>query len=228
MKGRFMHWVVRYARSSIGQKQIMGLCGLALMGFLVVHLGINSIHFFGGKYLNMFSHYLVNFPLVIPAEIILAGIFLLHIVGGIYLQLQNMKARKTSYQTSLCSPQQTLSTRWPMIVSGIFILIFLVTHVMGTKFGVHYDIQYGEMTIRDLMRLTVEMFQKPQYLAWYLFNLVNLAIHLNHGFWSVFQTFGLDHPKYTPLIKWVGRIFALLVSAGFIVVMLSLRSQGVS
>jgi succinate dehydrogenase / fumarate reductase cytochrome b subunit len=48
--------------------------------------------------------------------------------------------------------------------------------------------------------------------------MIILAFHLQHGFQSAFQTLGINHKKYTPIIKTIGVAYAILVPLGFAII----------
>jgi succinate dehydrogenase / fumarate reductase cytochrome b subunit len=45
-----------------------------------------------------------------------------------------------------------------------------------------------------------------------------LGMHLYHGLWSMFQTLGAAHPRYTPKLKAFAKLFTVIVVLGFIAV----------
>ena len=95
-----------------------------------------------------------------------------------------------------------------MAVTGTVILAFLIIHLKTLRFN-----EAGETA--GLYRLTTTLFLNPIYSGFYIASLLALGVHLSHGFQSAFQTLGLNHPRYTPLIKKLGLAFALLVTLGF-------------
>ena len=106
-----------------------------------------------------------------------------------------------------------------MGILGTLILIFLVIHLKDfwgvSKYGTLEQTTYGEETYDDLYALVVFWFQKGWYVGLYVFCMAALAFHLWHGFQSAFQTLGVRHPKYTPLIQFVGKAFSIIVPALF-------------
>ena len=103
-----------------------------------------------------------------------------------------------------------------MAVHGSIVLFFIIYHLITFKWGPVYTIEYAGESMRDLHRLVIEVFSSPAYVAGYVVCLVLLGIHLSHGVSSIFQSLGLNHPKYTPTIKKVGWLYALVVAGGFI------------
>lgn len=58
-------------------------------------------------------------------------------------------------------------------------------------------------------------FTNAYYTGIYILAMIVVAIHVRHGFWSLFQTLGANHPKYMPIIQKAGIVFALLLGIGF-------------
>lgn len=216
-----MGWIFRYLSSSIGKKQVMALSGLFLVLFLVGHLGGNFLFFLGEQTFNEYSHALTSNPLIIPIELGLLAIFLIHIVLAIWVSLENKMARKDAYAHPLCESKQGFSSS-TMLITGSAMLIFVIVHIWGIKFGPKYFAasSNGEV-IRDLYKLVVEYFKSGGIFAFYSASMLVLGIHLSHAFWSACQTIGLNHKKYTLILKALSIILAVSLAAGFFLVILA-------
>lgn len=201
--------------SSIAKKQIMGITGLLLCGFLVTHLIGNFTLFLGANAFNKYSHALTSNPLIYLAEAALLGLFLVHILIAIKLVIENKKARPEEYYMYKKSGRGGTFASKTMPYTGFIALVFLVIHILGLKFGTEYLTNVDGIEMRDLYKTTVEYFQDPLHIAFYLISMVSLGIHTSHGFWSAFQSLGFNHPKYMPKIKITSKIFALIVVIGF-------------
>ncbi len=191
--------------SSIGKKIQVALAGLLLCGFLVTHLAGNLLLFVGEATFNRYAETLEHNPLLIPAEIVLGGLFLIHIVLALKLKLENRAARPVAYLDAQSKGGRTAGSS-TMAVTGTLVLAFLIVHIKTLKFG---DDPKG------LYDLVLRMFGNPLYSGFYVVAMGGLMLHLSHGFQSAFQTFGVNHPRYTPLIKRVGAIFAFVIAGGF-------------
>ena len=210
--------------SSIGKKLMMALAGLFLVTFLLVHLGINLtlIIFDDPRIFNIAAHFMANNILIKVFEVVLFGGILLHIIYGLLLQLLNWIARPIGYKVS--NPAQTSFFSKFMIHTALFILVFLVIHLFDfyfkAKFGHGHvaEITYNGKLYHDLGTMVIEKFQilwvVISYIAFFLF----LGFHLLHGFGSAFQTLGLNHKVYTPVIKSLGYLYTFIVVAGFIAI----------
>jgi succinate dehydrogenase / fumarate reductase cytochrome b subunit len=101
-----------------------------------------------------------------------------------------------------------------MIFTGVITFAFLVLHLRKFKFGTWYETPEG---IRDLYRLQVEIFSSPGYVGFYMLSMAVIGFHLWHGVPSMAQSLGLDHPRVSPRIIWIGRAIAVLIAGGFFV-----------
>lgn len=210
--------------SSIGKKLMMALAGLFLVVFLLVHLGINLtlIIFDDPRIFNIGAHFMATNIIIKIFEIILFGGLLLHIIYGLLLQLLNWIARPIRYRVN--NPAQTSFFSKFMIHTAVIVLIFLVIHLFDfyfkTKFGHGHvaEITYNGKIYHDLGTLVIEKFQILWVDIFYIACFLFLGFHLLHGFGSAFQTLGLNHKVYTPVINSLGYIYTFIVVAGFIVI----------
>lgn len=204
-----------YFRSTIGRKQLMALAGLGLCLFVLTHVIGNFLLFVGPEAYNQYSHKLTSNPLIFVAEAGLVAIFLLHAFEGAMVSWKNYSARPQGYAKLPSGPKRTTWTQRTMAWQGVVILVFVVLHILTFKYGTHYDVTYGNETIRDLFRLVVEVFQSPVYVTWYVIAVIILGYHLSHGFYSSLQTLGAHHPAYTPKFKCASVIYGVFIGLGF-------------
>lgn len=208
---------MNFWKSTIGQKQLVGLAGLALAGFVLTHMLGNLLILVGPRAYNEYSHALVSNPLIYAAEVGLLVFFLGHVIVAMTLQKRNWRSREVKYAVSASGDKATSPAKKSLWAQGMIILIFIVLHLITMKYGEYYTVNYGNGEIRDLHRLVVDVFHQPGYVIWYVICLVLLGIHLSHGVASSFQTLGFNHPKYTPKIKLGSCLFAAVVTVGFVV-----------
>lgn len=206
----------RVLRSSIGRKQLVALTGIALMGFLVVHLAGNLLLFAGREAFDDYAAFLESNPLLIPAEIVLLALFLVHIGLALQVNYENRRARATRYVV-----QKTRGAKNPanttMVFSGLIVLIFMVLHLLNFKFAdrVPVTTETGE-TIESLYWVVINFFQASFfYVVWYILAVCVLGLHVSHGFRSVFRTLGLEHPGYMGALRWCGIGFGVIVAVGY-------------
>ncbi|MEZ5172290.1 MAG: succinate dehydrogenase cytochrome b subunit [Bacteroidia bacterium] len=210
-------------KSSLGRKYLMAFSGLFLCLFLVVHVAGNLQLFKddGGRAFNEYTYLMTHNPFIKVVSYVNYLLILLHIVDGFMLAAANRKARSSRYAMVDQSKSSSWSSR-NMAVLGTLILIFLVIHLRSfwfeMKFGSMPVIQYetGGEEYKDMYIIVKEAFGQLWYSAIYIVCMVALGFHLVHGFQSAFQTLGLNHHKYTPIIKNVGiGVFAILIPALF-------------
>lgn len=200
-----MTWLRFFLCSSIGRKQFLAVTGLFLIGFLFSHLAGNLLMLKSGADFNKYAEFLTHHPLLIPAEIGLATLFLAHILMGLKLAFENWQARPGGYAVSASAGGRTVGSS-TMPYTGVLILIFICLHVITLRI-----LNPGG----DLFGWTMTWFANPGYTAFYAAAMLGLALHLSHGFQSALQTFGLHHPCYSCGVKYLGFLLALGLGAAF-------------
>lgn len=205
----------------MGKKLLMSLAGLFLIVYLIVHLAINLLVLRNDpEAFNRAAHFMATNPVIRVMEVILFGGFLVHMVYGVMVSLQNWFARPVSYSKS--NNSQTSFFSKYMFHTAVIVTIFLVLHLLdfyikAKILGDVPDITYSDgTTLHNLGELVITRFQIGWVVIVYLVALLGLGFHLHHGFQSAFQTLGLNHPVYTPLIKALGMIYTIVITAGFI------------
>jgi succinate dehydrogenase / fumarate reductase cytochrome b subunit len=205
----------RVLSSSVGTKLLIGLTGLALFVYLILHLIGNALIFAGPDLFNEYSHTLISNPLIIPIEIGLAAIFVVHIYKTVRMWFANQAARPVAYvkkDRAGHTSRKGLSSS-TMIVSGLVTLLFVLIHVKQFKYGTWYDVA-GDREVRDLYRLEQEVFQSPLWVAVYVVGTLIVGLHLRHGIASAFQSLGLDHPLYTRRLTAWAFVGAIVIGGG--------------
>jgi succinate dehydrogenase / fumarate reductase cytochrome b subunit len=212
--------MVKIMYASITKKIIMSLLGLFLVSFLVVHLSINILLLFDDtrQLFNEAAHFMATNPIIQAFQWVLFLGFVLHIILGLILQIQNWLARPVRYQRAGSSEMSFFSKY--MIHTGAIVFIFLIIHFANffikAKFGDLGSVAYETGTFEDLGIVVFNLFKDGYYVAFYVVAILLLGFHLDHGFQSAFQSLGLNHSKYTPAIKAVGRLFAIVVILGYV------------
>lgn len=205
----------RNTPSSVATKVVIAFTGLALFGFLIVHLAGNLLVLSGPDAFNEYSHKLITNPLIYLAEAGLAALFLVHIWKTLTNFGRNRAARPVRYDVKRRAghtSRKTVSST-TMIVSGTTILVFLILHLKTFKFGAYYDA--AEPGVRDLYRLTLDVFHQPLQVIWYVIAMVLVGMHLRHGITSALQSLGVMPPGLTRKILTAGAIVAFVIAAGF-------------
>jgi succinate dehydrogenase / fumarate reductase, cytochrome b subunit len=214
-----------YFNTTIGTKVLMGATGLLLVVYLILHLAGNLLLFFGPASFNGYSHLLISNPLIVPVEIGLGAIFLLHVYKAVTNYAANRRARPVGYRryTWTKRPSRKSLASTTMIFSGIVLFVFIAVHLMQFKFGSEYVVAQGAggasgEEIRDLYRLEMEVFGNILNVVFYAFCMVVIGAHLWHGIASAFDSLGATHPRYTPLVLGVGKGAAFVIAMGFLVI----------
>jgi succinate dehydrogenase / fumarate reductase cytochrome b subunit len=214
-----VRWALRLLTSSVGRKCVMAVTGLGLSGFLVVHLAGNLFLMSGAEKFNGYAHALHEQEWLPLAEAGLFVLFLAHIYLAISLTKDNVAARRTPYAKKESKIQDKFlyspPSNW-MFISGAVVLGFLILHLVDMKFAARPDVQYlPESDASAPFANTTAVLRTPLTFLGYSLGALFLAFHLSHGFASAFQSLGLNHPKYTPLIRVVSVLFAIVIGAGF-------------
>ncbi len=212
---------LRMFGTSVGTKIILAFTGLALFGFLIVHLYGNLLAFLGPESYNEHAHALISNPLIIPAELGLVALFLTHIVKAVGNFGKNRSARPEGYGVKKwaggASRKTVASTT--MILSGLVVLLFVIIHLKLFKYGpVYTEAVTGN---RDLFRLLLDDFHKPGYVIGYVVAMLVVGLHLRHGISSSMQSLGIVPDSWTMLVLRGGMVLALLMAVLFAIIPLA-------
>ncbi len=231
-----MHPIVRYARSSVGRKQVMGLTGIYLYGFLLIHLIGNLGLLSGSEYFNGYAHLMLSTlgKIVIPIEFTLLAAFLIHLYLGFKLSAENRSARPERYavKASKASTASTGGNAWYrgwMAVTGSWILLFVLVHVPHFRFGVGAEAPIapqGEAARFDLYAEVMRSFASPWFTAFYLLSFALIFVHLAHGVRSSLQSLGLNHPRYNRTLHVASLGYAIVICGGFAALAVWAHLQG--
>lgn len=204
----------------------MGLTGFLLISFLIVHCFINSMIFFndGGQTFNHWGHFMGSNLIIRTMELGLFAFLILHIVQGLLLWKQNNDARPVKYEMNKPEKNSTWYSR-SMGLLGTLILMFLVMHLyhfwVPSRFGGMANVHvletttlgdYADQEAHNLYKAMLDVFRDNLLVVIiYVLGVFSLFWHLVHGFQSAFQTFGIHHKKYTPVIKAVGLVYSVVI-----------------
>jgi succinate dehydrogenase / fumarate reductase, cytochrome b subunit len=209
--------VLQFYGSGVGKKWVMAITGVALMGFVVFHMVGNLKLFLSKEELNLYGEALRDIPgHLLPRTVFLwtfrIGLivaFVLHIHAAASLTIMNRKARPQAYKSPrdyVAADFASRTMRW----TGIIVLLFVIFHLMDLTWGnANDDFVRGD----PYNNLVYSMQRVPVAIVYILAN-VALAVHLYHGSWSLFQSLGLNNPRYNPLRRQFAIGFALLILVG--------------
>jgi succinate dehydrogenase / fumarate reductase cytochrome b subunit len=214
--------------SSIGKKLLMSLSGLFLIMFLIIHLTVNAFLLIpdGGDFFNSAAHFMATTPAIRVIEPLLAVGFLIHILWGVKLTLENRKARGSA---RYASGKKTTGVTWAsqnMLVLGITVGAFLVLHIAnfwlkmkltGDPLLEHTTVNIAGVNteVENAYALVNYTFSYLWIVVVYVVAAIGLAIHLSHGFWSTFQTIGFSNEIWRKRVTFLGYLFAVIVGLGF-------------
>ena len=208
-----------FLSSTVGSKLLVGVTGFSLFGFLILHLAGNLLVYAGPHTFNHYSAQLLRNPLLIPAELSLLALFLLHAYKAARLVVGSRRARPERYAVKkrAGSPSRKSLASSTMIATGLFLLLFVPLHLKTFKYGAHYE-SAAEPGVRDLYRLVIEIYSHPGYVAFYIVSMVLVGLHLWHGVSSAFQTVGVDTPRWRPAVRRFGWAMAAVIAGGFMTI----------
>ena len=212
-----MNPISSYLSSSIGRKWIVALTGLALFGFVVGHLIGNLQVFLGPEPLNRYGAFLQSTgELLWVVRIGLIVMIVAHIFFTIKLRLENRAARPVGYAV-----KKRLAATFParlMTLSGLMVLCFIIFHLLhftAQKIDPSFLALHDDKGRHDIHRMMILGFQNKAASAFYIVAVGLLAMHLNHGIGSLFQTLGLNSAKVRPLWEKGGVALSWLIFLGY-------------
>lgn len=221
-----MSWFTQFLTSSIGRKLLMSLTGIFLILFLAVHLlgNLQLLADDGGRSFNLYAEFMTSNPLIKLLSYGLYFFILLHAIQGLIIWSKNRAAR--GGQGYAVKVTRAVNTNGNVAKSmgwlGTIILVFLLLHMyqfwLQMKMGTVDMATYDGQTVKDLYSLVSVAFADPIYVVIYVVSMIVIAFHLWHGFQSSFQTLGINHRKYTPLIQGLGKIYSILIPLGFAII----------
>jgi succinate dehydrogenase / fumarate reductase cytochrome b subunit len=205
-------------QSTNGKKIVMAVTGAILFAFVIGHMLGNLQVFDGPKRLNAYGHFLHSLGEILWAErIVLLTAVALHITATVQLALRNQKARPVGYsrKEAINSSYASRTMYW----SGPIVLAFIIFHLLHLTAGI---IDPASAYIEgDVYHNVVAGFQVWWVSVWYIFAVSLLGLHLRHGIGSMFQSVGLNHPRYTPMLKNAAIWIAVVIVLGYISIPIS-------
>ena len=195
--------------STLGKKILMAVTGIILFGFVLGHMIGNLQLYLGAEQLNHYAELLQsNKPFLWSFRMVLLFCVSVHVLAAVQLWLRNRRSRPVKYR--VFNPPAVDYAARTMVWSGPIILLFLFYHLGHFTVGcTHHDFIRG-----DVYHNVVSSFQIWWVAGIYILANLLLAIHLYHGLWSLFQTFGWDHPRFGGLRRWIAIALAMLIGAG--------------
>jgi succinate dehydrogenase / fumarate reductase cytochrome b subunit len=201
----------RFYGSTLGKKVVMAVTGAVLFAFTFIHMAGNLQFYLGPAVLNAYGAKLREVPALLwAARIALLGAVIAHIVAALQLWMLNRDARPERYQ-KLTPTTSTLASR-TMMFSGPMLATFVIYHLYHFTLGPH--LLHDEAGIPLAYQNVVAGFSDPIAVALYLIAMSFLGLHLYHGVWSMFQSMGWNHPRYTPKLRQLALAATVIIVAG--------------
>ena len=207
----------QYFNSSIGKKQIVAATGLLLIVFVVMHLAGNLFMYGGPEVFNGYVDFLNKLrPTLYLIEIALTVVFVIHLYVTALLVWENCQARGKGYAVYKPVGKRSWATRL-MPYTGTIVLAFVIWHLLDFTFVDH---QGPRSVLPDgrhlgLYGVVYNSFSNPLHSFLYIVAMIAVGLHLAHGIQSFFQTFGFNHPRYTPMISEVSNTLAMLITFAY-------------
>ena len=215
---RHAPWPIEFYRSAVGKKWVMALTGIALMGYVFLHMLGNFKVYLGAEGLNHYGEWLrellVPFlPRTVALWLLRIGLitaFAFHIHAGASLTLMNRRARDQGGYISPRDYRAANAASRSMRLTGVVILLFLLFHLADLTWGtVNPDFVRG-----DVYRNLIASLDRPVVALIYIVANIALGIHLFHGAWSLFQSLGLNNPRWNAARRVFATSFAAIVMVG--------------
>jgi succinate dehydrogenase / fumarate reductase cytochrome b subunit len=219
-------WFGGFLTSSIGKKVLMALTGLFLISFLPIHL-LGNLYLLKddkGESFNLYAEFMTHNKIIKAVSYTLYLSIVLHAIQGLLLWRQNASARGQNYAVKVTravgtNPRAATRMGWLGTILLIFILLHMYQFWLQMKLGNVPRAAYGNGEIvKDLYNPVMDAFANPTFVIIYVVSMVAIAFHLWHGFQSAFQTLGLNHGKYMPFIKVLGKAYSVVIPVGFAII----------
>jgi len=211
-----MKRAVRFYEAPIGKKAVMALTGILLFGYVVAHLlGNLQIYSADPQQINRYAAFLHNPANALAlwgARIVLLAAVILHITASLQLWSLKRAARPVAYVKK--DDAGTSYASRTMLWSGPIIAAFVIFHVLHLTAGAVVPLQEVGPNQPDVRANVIAGFQNPAISGFYILAMVLLCLHLYHGLWSMFQSLGFSHPRYTPKLKSGAAVVAILIAVG--------------
>ena len=218
-----IHRAVRFYDAPIGKKVVMAVTGVILFGYVVAHLlGNLQIYSADHDQINRYAAFLhdpSNLVLLWTARTVLLAAVAMHIVASVQLWKLKRDARPIGYVKKTDVP--TSYAARTMMWSGPIIAAFVIFHILHLTVGAVVPLKELSLNHPNVRVNVISGFLNPAVSGFYVVAMILLCMHLYHGLWSMFQSLGFSHPRYTPAIRRIAAWLAILIAAGFISIPIS-------
>ena len=228
--------MAKFLTSSIGKKFIQSITGAFLIVFLLLHGTINFfsvIDSFTGKFgavaaddqlfsagdglFKLGCDFMSTGFISIMVPILALG-FAIHIIYGIWLEVENYIKRGGIKRYEV--PSKAKNDSWSsknMAILGVLILGCIGLHLMDFWAHMQLPEMFGIGNYEDNpYTLLMATFGRWWLLVLYILWFIVLFLHLEHGFWSMFQTIGWCNKKWHKRLKVIGIIISAIIVLLFV------------
>jgi succinate dehydrogenase / fumarate reductase, cytochrome b subunit len=220
-------FLIEFYRSAIGKKWIMAISGLAIIGFALAHMignlkmflppidGEPDIDVYGEALRSLFTPILPEHVFLWILRTGLIAMFAIHVLAAYQLTIMNRRARQQGYEgpvTYVAANYASRTMRW----SGVIFLGFLFFHLADFTWGINPAAPEA-WERGHIYANFIETFNRPAVAFVYIVTMVLLGIHLYHGIWSMFQSMGMNNPRFNKWRRYLAGSLSILISVGFIV-----------
>jgi succinate dehydrogenase / fumarate reductase cytochrome b subunit len=217
-------------RSALGKKYVMAITGVIFMGYVLAHMLGNLKLYQGAEDFNTYAEFLRRLLYPIMPEVatlnlmrvVLVLALIGHVVAAAQLTAMNRKARPESYRSKrdfVAADFAARTMRW----TGVIVLLFVLFHLADLTFGwanPNPDFEYAG----DVYGNVVASFSNPISSVIYIVANLALGVHLYHGAWSLFQTLGINKPRFNHWRRYFAIAFAVIVVGGNVTFPLAVES----
>jgi succinate dehydrogenase / fumarate reductase cytochrome b subunit len=218
-----LHRAIHFYEATNGKKAVMALTGVILFGYVLGHLVGNLQVYAGEARINRYAEFLHSMgPLLWAVRCVLGAVVVLHIVSSIQLWILNHAARPVPYHKKDDVPgaYAARTMKW----SGPIIAAFVIFHILHLTTGDVLPLARTPEGGYDVYHNLISGFSIWYISAAYIVAVALLGLHLYHGLWSMFQSTGFSHPRYTPRLKVLAKVFAVAITAGYISIPVSVMA----
>ncbi|WP_438015341.1 succinate dehydrogenase cytochrome b subunit [Sorangium sp. So ce315] len=202
--------VALFYRDLVGKKFAMALSGVVFFGFVIGHMAGNLQVYLGRQKFNDYAAFLHGTPsLLWGTRIVLLVSLIVHVYTGVTLALHSRAARPVRYQVK-GQRHPNLAAR-TMLLSGGVLAAFILFHLLHLTTGTLHP----DFVPLDAYDNVVKGFSSAPVAIAYVVAMGLLGLHLYHGAWSMFQSLGLAHPRYTPALRKFAAASSIVLVVGF-------------
>ena len=208
--------------TAVGKKYVMALTGIALLGFVFVHMLGNLKMYLGEEDFNHYAEFLRELLVpIVPRTVVLwllrfglIGAVLLHIHAAYSLTVMNRQARSVKYQSPRDYQVASFASR-TMRWTGIIVALFVLWHLADLTWGFANNIGAdGEFVRGQAYANVVNSLERVPVAILYIVANIALGIHLFHGVWSLFQSMGWNNPRFNKWRRGLATAFATIIVVG--------------